>query len=108
MLPYYYSVVLIGYPPKGLSLRNSGASLTELGIKSGDSLIVEELSPQAVSETRHLSPPYKKESPPHKKEAPIPKISRRFVNVSNAIKRIINSVYYTITVWCQCLVQKIW
>ena len=74
LMSCYCSVVLIGYPPKGLSLRNTGASLTELGIKSGDSLIVEEQSPQAVTEARHLSPP-------HKEEAPIPKITRRFVYV---------------------------
>ena len=61
------ALVLVGYPPKGLSLHDTKACLTELGIRSGDTLIVEEQSPQA--ETHPLL---------HEKN-PAPKITRRFV-----------------------------
>ena len=64
-------LVLNGYPPKLLSLQNATASLAELGIRSGDTLIVEEQPSQSSSSVIHDSS--------HNEEKFVPKITRRFV-----------------------------
>ena len=66
----YHPLVLIGYPPKPLSLRNTRASLTELGIRSGDTLIVEEQAAVSHVGTHHSS---------HEQDVFIPKITRRLI-----------------------------
>lgn len=67
--------ILIGYPPKPLSLRNTRASLTELGIRSGDTLIVEEQAAVSHVGTHHSS---------HEQDVFIPKITRRVVPADNS------------------------
>jgi len=63
-------LVLIGYPPKGLSLYNSDVSLAELGIRSGETLIVEEQPSSTDTISSHVSS--------HEKEL-VTKIARRSV-----------------------------
>lgn len=66
-------LVLTGYPPKPLSPYDTNASLTELGIRSGETLIVEERPPQSGTEMRSNVVSSQEE------EKQVPTIARRFV-----------------------------
>ncbi|CAB4031120.1 Hypothetical predicted protein, partial [Paramuricea clavata] len=41
-VPLHLQRILIGFPPKEISLKNENASLSSTGIKSGDTLIIEQ------------------------------------------------------------------
>ena len=70
-------LVLNGYPPKLLSLHNAAASLDELGIRSGDTLIVEQQQPSQSSGTVILDSSHDDSS--HNEKMLVPKITRRYV-----------------------------
>ena len=73
MCLYLNCLVLIGYPPKGLSLHNTGVSLSELGIRSGETLIVEDQPSQSGHHTEISNCSQEKDN------LIFPKITRRFV-----------------------------
>ncbi|XP_025061209.1 ubiquitin thioesterase OTU1, partial [Alligator sinensis] len=82
--------LLLGSPPRGLALSDGERRLGELGIHSGDTLIVEEDTTKPMPE----SPIIAKRSAPNLVRETLPVLARRVVPADNSC--LFTSIYYVV------------